>query len=194
MLSLANLIEWVYLILLVLVIVGSRVAEISVYIVIIIKAMTITKGIYIQTCLTAKNICSSLSAAVDSWAAKKPAPVCTIESPLPPISELKAISATPRCRRVQFCNDVRVRMYTPSAPPNGCTRAQAVLESRNNKSVTETKTSLPTRPALRPTQDPNKPPIRRVGFSELVRVREYNPRAPPEHTRSSGLGAGLAST
>ncbi|KAG8942965.1 hypothetical protein FRC03_002781 [Tulasnella sp. 419] len=182
MMSLANLIEWVYLILLVLVIVGSRVAEISVYIVIIIKAMSITKGIYIQTCVTAKNLCSSFSAAVDSWADKKAEPVCTVESPLVPILEPQVVPVTPRARRVQFCNDVRVRMYTPSAPPNGCTRAQALLKSRNTVKATETKTPLPTRPALRPTQVPNKPPIRRVGFSELVRVREYNPRAPPEHT------------
>ncbi|KAG8940383.1 hypothetical protein FRC03_005549 [Tulasnella sp. 419] len=181
MLSLANLIEWVYLILLVLVIIGSRVAEISFYIVIVIKAMSIAKGIYIQTCVTAKNICSSFSAAVDSWAAKKAEPVCT--SPIALIQELKTAPIPPKVRRIRFRDDVRVRMYTPSAPPNGCTRAQALLKSRNNVKATET--PPPTRPALRPAQNaavPNKPPTRRVGFSELVRVREYDPRAPPEHT------------
>ncbi|KAG8941508.1 hypothetical protein FRC03_004408 [Tulasnella sp. 419] len=88
-------------------------------------------------------------------------------------------------------------MYTPSAPPNGCTRAQALWKARNN--VKATKTPPPTRPAIRPT--PNaavpvraKPPTRRVTFSKWKHTQEYNPRDPPEHTRSSGLRAGFGST
>ncbi|KAG8946196.1 hypothetical protein FRC03_001466 [Tulasnella sp. 419] len=188
MFSLSELCEWVYLILLVLVIVGSQVAEISDYLVTIIKAMTISKGIYIQTCVTAKNICSSLSAAVDSWAAKKAEPVCT--SPVALIQELETVPTTPKVRRVRFCND--------NVHPFGATQWMHQSTSSMERRVAETRTP-PTRPALRPAQNVavpvrDKPPTRRVTFSKWKHMQEYDPRAPPEHTQSSGLRAGFGST
>ncbi|KAG8957839.1 hypothetical protein FRC03_009759 [Tulasnella sp. 419] len=192
--AVTELIQSIYFLLLILVVIGLQNTNICNFMVIILKAMAISKGIFINAFIVAHQIRSFVSASFNSLVTAKAAPSCKVPSPLVTIPQPNTVPAT-RVRRVRFCNEVRLRTFNPSSPPDGVTRTradylfEALAKARaaeakvaEAKTLTARHTTPPTRSA---TIRPDVPAKLRVVISNRVRVQEYQPGEAPEHVRSS---------
>ncbi|KAG8957035.1 hypothetical protein FRC03_010589 [Tulasnella sp. 419] len=150
----------------------------------IIMSMTILRGIYMKSCVFANQIRSFVSVSVNSLIVTKAAPPCN--SSLITAPEPNTLPPTTRVRRVRFSNEVTLRKYNPSSPPDGLPRIRPeyLLEARAKARAAEVNKNH----TIPPVTDFHA--VRRVTFSSCVRVQDYHPGAAPKRIQADRHRAG----
>ncbi|KAG8941491.1 hypothetical protein FRC03_004473 [Tulasnella sp. 419] len=210
MFAVTQFIQLIFLILSILAVDGSQEPKISAFMAFIMVAMAILRGIYMNACVLANQLLSFVSVSINSLIVTKAAPPwlvfntlldmqhkvsdCLLQSsdvnsPLITAPEPNTLPPFPRIRRVGFSNEVRLRKFNPSSPPDGRprTRAEYLLDARAKARAAEAKTSSKYHTTPRVT---DFPAVRRVTFSSCVRVQEYHPGAAPKRIQADRHRAG----
>ncbi|KAG8965465.1 hypothetical protein FRC03_000462 [Tulasnella sp. 419] len=172
MFAVADFIRFIFVILSILAVDGSK------CMVFIVMAMAILRGIYR---VFANQLCSFVSASSKSLVARKAALPWNVTSPFdtPPQPETPP---TPRIRLVRLSNGVKQNQNSPPKSRAQCL-FEGLAEARAQPKIASTPRTTPRVTYL--------PATRRVAFSSWVEVQEYHPGAAPKRIQADRHRAGL---
>ncbi|KAG8946387.1 hypothetical protein FRC03_001388 [Tulasnella sp. 419] len=177
MFAVADFIRFVSLILSILAVDGTQGHEINVFMVFVMMAMAILKGIYMSAGVLANQIHSFV---YTSWKSLEAVLLRIVNSLFNTPPQPKT-PPTPRIRRVRLSNEVKQE----TSPPK--TRSQCLFEAlAKARAQPKIASTPPTTP-----QVTYQPAIRRVAFSSWVEVQEYHLREAPKRIQADRRRAGL---